>query len=408
MKKQLTNLAIFGLMGVGCLLPNMASAQDASQATKEEKKGFEFTLEQEIPVTSVKDQYRSGTCWSFSTLSFVEAEMLRMGKPAVDLSEMWIVRKAYEEKAKKYVRMHGTMNFGGGGAINDITDMMKLYGAVPESVYQGLNYGTEGHTHGELDALLKTYVDAVVENKNRKLSTAWFKGYQGILDAYLGTTPETFEYEGKTYTPETFLSDFMDFHPEDYMMFSSYTHHPFYEPFVIEVQDNWSWAPVWNVQMEDMIAIFDHALENGYTIAWASDVSEKGFSWKNGVALVPDTELKDMSGTEKEKWEKLTAKEKKNAMFAFDGPVPEKHITAEMRQEAFDNFQTTDDHGMHIVGIAHDQAGNKFYRVKNSWNTGGKYEGYFYASEAFVKYKTMSFMVHKEAVPKSIRKQLSK
>lgn len=376
-------------------------------AQEEEKKGFQFEDKILIETTDVKSQYRSGTCWSYSTLAFMESEMIRMGKEPVDLSEMYVVRMVYELKAKRYVRMHGNMNFGGGGAINDNFIALEKFGMMPEEAYPGLEYGTEMHTHGELDNVLKEYLDAVIEKKNPTLSTAWFRGYKAILDAYLGEVPEKFEYKGKTYTPKSFGREVVGLDSDDYLMFSSYTHHTFYEQFIIEVPDNWSWGMVWNIKMNEMIDVFDHALKNGYSIAWASDVSEKGFSWSNGVAIIPDEELKDMSGTEKEKWEKLTAKEKRQAMFSFDGPVPEKNITQELRQQGFDNYSTTDDHGMQIVGIAYDQDGNKYYKVKNSWgNSNHIYEGFFYASEAFVKYKTMSFMVHQDGVPDDIRKKL--
>ncbi len=399
LKSVVLGLAVLGLsFGV--------NAQDDKK--EDDKAGYQFTEKTVVQTTPVESQYRSGTCWSFSTLSFLESELLRMGKPQIDLSEMWVVRHVYEEKAKRYVRMHGKMNFAGGGAINDNTIVLDKYGLVPESAYEGLDYGTEKHIHGEFDKVLNQYVDGVIKNKNKQLSTAWFEGYEGILDAYLGEVPENFEYEGESYTPESFSEEVLELDPDDYMMFSSYTHHPFYEQFIIEVPDNWSWGEVWNVKMNEMIDIFDYALENGYSIAWASDVSEKGFSWKNGVAVIPDLDLENAKGTEMDKWSELSEDERKKAMFSFDEPVPEKKITQEMRQKAFDNYKTTDDHGMHIVGIAEDQNGTKYYKVKNSWGGADDhiYDGYFYASEAFVKYKTMSFMVHKNAVPKKISKKL--
>lgn len=395
---------------IGIASLGLVATANAQEEKKEvEKEGFQFEEIATTEVTPVENQYRSGTCWSFSTLSYLESEMLREGKPVVNLSEMYVVRKAYEMKAKLYVRMHGNTNFGAGGAINDNTIVMDEFGMMPEEAYEGLNYGTDNHIHGELDEVLKQYLDGVIKNKNRKLTTAWFEGYKGILDAYLGEVPETFTYEGVEYTAESFAKDFMGLNADDYMMFSSYTHHPFHEQFIIEVPDNWSWGHVWNVKMDEMIEIFDNALENGYSIAWAADVSEKGFKWQKGLAIVPETNTENLEGTEMSKWSELSDKERKKAMFSFEEPVPEKEITQEMRQEGFDNYETTDDHGMQIVAIAKDQNGTKYYKVKNSWGTEGHiYDGYFYASETFIKYKTMSFMVHKDGVPKNIKKQLKK
>jgi bleomycin hydrolase len=320
---------------------------------------------------------------------------------------MWVVRHVYSDKAKRHVRMHGHFNFGGGGALNDPFDMMDKYGLVPEAAYAGLEYGEDNHVHGEFDQVLSSYVEAVIENKNRKLTTAWHDGFNGILDAYLGETPETFEYNGKTYTPREFTDEVVNLNHDDYVYLTSFTHHPFYEKFIVEVPDNWSWQKFHNVPLDELIQIMDNAIDNGHSIGWASDVSEKGFSWRNGVAIVPETETEELAGSEKEKWEKMTEKERKERMFSFDEPVPEKTITQEMRQEAFDNYQTTDDHGMHIVGIAKDQNGAEYYKVKNSWDNKNVYEGYFYVSKPFVRYKTMSIVVHKDALPKSIAKKLN-
>jgi bleomycin hydrolase len=275
---------------------------------------------------------------------------------------------------------------------------------VPEEAYPGLNYGEKLHNHSELDKVLKEYIKVIADDNNKKISTAWFNGFNGILDAYLGKLPETFTYKGKTYTPRSF-ADELGIKPENYVEFSSYTHHPFYTKFIIEVPDNWAWGEVNNLPLDDLMKVIDNSIENGYTVAWGADVSERGFSWKNGVAIVPDEEKPDLTGTEKDKWEKLTEREKQTQLYTFDKPIKEKLITQEMRQIGFDNYTTTDDHGMQICGIAHDQAGNKYYIVKNSWGFENKFQGFFYASEAFVRYKTMDIMVNKEAVPKEIRKK---
>lgn len=390
------------------LLVLFASLQIFAQETEgEKKKGYVFETIKEVKTSTVKDQHRSGTCWSFSTLSFIEAEILRNGGEEVDLSEMFVVRHVYSDKAKRHVRMHGHFNFGGGGALNDPFDVMKNYGLVPEEAYTGLQYGENNHVHGELDLVLSEYVEAVIENKNRKLTTAWHNGFNGILDAYLGKTPESFDYKGKNYTPRTFADEVVKLNPNDYVYLTSFTHHPFYEKFIVEVPDNWSWQKFYNIQLDELIQVMDNAIDNGHSIGWASDVSEKGFSWRNGVAIVPETDAEELAGSEKEKWEKMTEKERQERMFSFDEPVPEKNITQEMRQEAFDNYQTTDDHGMHIVGLAKDQNGNEYYKVKNSWDNKNVYEGYFYVSKPFVRYKTMSIVVHKDALPKEIKKKLN-
>ncbi len=364
---------------------------------------YKFTDEIRLGTTCVKDQYASGTCWSFSTLSFFESEIERKGvKDVPDLSEMFIVRHCYADKAERYVRLHGELNFGAGGGFIDIPYVTKKYGLVPEEAYTGLEYGTDNHIHGELDAVLKAYVDAVIKNKNKKLSTAWLDGLNGILDAYLGEYPTTFDYKGKEYTPRTFADEVTTLNPDDYISLTSYSHHDFYSPFAIEVQDNWLWASSYNLPLDEFIQVFDYALENGYTIAWGADVSEEFFSYRAGVAVVPDFNIKEMSDTERSKWEKGTKQEKYN----LNKPGKEKVITQEMRQEDYDNYKTTDDHGMQIVGKAKDQNGTKYYIVKNSWNTSNLYKGYFYASEAYVMFKTMNILIHKDGVPKKLKKKL--
>ncbi len=384
-----------------------ASLTGTSQETPEKPEGIRFTDEIVLPVTPVKNQHRTGTCWSFSALSFFESEMLRMKKPVTDLSEMFIVHHTYAHKAEKYVRMQGNTNFGAGGAFHDASNVIRKVGIVPEEVYNGLQYGEEKHVHGELDNTLRDYVGAIVKNPNRKLSPVWHEGMTGILDTYLGKLPEKFEYQGKSYTPQSFAREVVGLDMDDYVEITSYTHHPFYTGFILEVPDNWSWDEVYNVPLEELEEIVEFSLRRGYTVAWAADVSEKGFLTSNkGLALVPVKKTEEMSNAEILRWEKLSEREREDELYRFNEPVPELEVTQELRQVEFDNYQTTDDHGMHIIGTARDQAGNLWYKVKNSWGDYNRYGGFFYASKAYVKYKTMSIMVHRDAVPQQIRKKL--
>ncbi|MCA8973535.1 MAG: aminopeptidase [Planctomycetes bacterium] len=391
------------------LLTQLAFPQEPGSGKAEQPapEGYDFTQVCEVSATPVPNQQRAGTCWSYSSVSMMEAEMLRMGKPPMNLSEMFVVRMCYEEKAKNYVRMHGTCNFGGGGAVNDAFDVLANYGAMPESEYTGLHYGTEVHTHGELDEVLKDYLDGVIKNKNRQLSTAWLEGFKGILDAYLGPVPQSFDWNGKSYTPRSFADEVVGLDARDYVFFTSFTHHPFGQSFVLEVPDNWTWSRYWNVPLDEMIAMIDGSLQAGYSVVWASDVSEKGFASKRGVAVVPQTDPAEMADTERLKWESMDKAERDKLLQSFAAPMPEKTITQELRQQAFDNYQTTDDHGMLLTGLAKDQNGTKYYHVKNSWGTDyNAFKGYFYASESFVRYKTMSWGVHRDAVPAELKEKL--
>ena len=365
--------------------------------------GFQFTTVKENPITSVKNQASSGTCWCFSGLALIESDLIRAGKGSIDLSEMFIVHKNYQDKAKKYVRMQGKTNFSGGGSFADVLDAIRDYGIVPEAEQLGLNYGEKTHRHSEMDALLGSYVKTIIDKKN--LTVAWFEGYKGIIDTYLGKCPEKFTYDGKEYTPQTFAQS-LGIVPDDYVSLTSFTHHPFYTAFPVEVQDNWRWALSYNVPLEELSGAIYGAINDGYSVAWATDVSEKGFT-RNGIATVPDYEAPEGPGSDQAHWLGLTPAEREKAITDSEKPVKELTITQEMRQAAFDNYQTTDDHGMLIYGIAKDQNGTNYFLVKNSWGDKSKYGGIWYASEAFVKYKTISVVVHKNALSKELKQKLN-
>ena len=366
--------------------------------------GYNFSVIKENPITPVKNQASSGTCWSFSGVGLLESELIRMGKGEFDFSEMYIVRRNYEDKAQKYARLHGSLNFAAGGSFADVVETINEYGIMPEDAYRGLNYGSETHNHGELDKVLKGYMDGIIGARN--LSPVWLDAFSGILDTYLGPLPEIFTYQGKEYTPHTF-KDFLGIKQEDYISLTSFTHHPFYKPFALEVPDNWRWAKSYNLPIEELMEVMESAIMDGYTIAWASDVSEAGFS-REGIAIIPDENAAENAGSDQARWLGLSTRERDASLRTRVGTevLAEKGITQEMRQESYDNYQTTDDHGMQIYGIAKDQNGNKFYMVKNSWGETGPYKGLWYASDPFVRYKTLSVVLHKEAIPASIAVKL--
>ena len=388
-------------MNIKFILSAAAAALMAVNASAQTAE-YEFTTVKENPITSVKNQYRSGTCWCFSALSFVESEILRTKGKEVDLSEMFVVGKSYRDRAVKYVRLDGHLNFAAGSSFGDVLHVIDDYGIVPQTAMPGLNYGTELPEHNEMDAALKGYVTAIKGNPNKVLSTAWVNGFDGIVAAYLGEYPETFVVDGKEYTPESYR-DALGINYDDYVNISSFTHHPFYEPFIIEVCDNWRWDSAYNLPMDEMMEVMYNAIDKGYTIAWGSDVSEKGFT-RDGLAVMPVEEKKAVAGSDQERWVGKAAEEKKEEVKA---ELPEEMtITQEMRQDGYDRKTTTDDHGMHIYGVAKDQNGNKYFMVKNSWGETGKYNGIWYASDAFVRYKTLNIVVHKDALPKHIAKKL--
>lgn len=401
--KFLKTIATFAL-AVAVIVP--ASAQKKGKKEAEKPEGYVFTVVKENPVTSIKNQSRSSTCWSFSAISFLESEIIKKGAADanIDLSEMFIVSNAYADKAEKFVRLDGNLNFGPGSDFGDVIDVWKTYGIVPESVMKGLNYGTTIHAHNEFDAVTRAYVDAVVKNPNKKLSTAWLNGFRGIEAAYLGEIPEKFVVDGKEYTPKSYAES-LQIDPNDYISLTSFTHHPFYTQFAIEVPDNWRWTLSYNLPIDELIQVMDYAIEQGYTFAWGSDVSEKGFT-RNGLCIVPDVEANERSGSDQDRWLGVSKEEKQAMLYNLNAPGKEKEITQEMRQAEYDNKLTTDDHGMHIYGIAKDQNGTKYYMVKNSWGPVGKYKGVWYASETFVRYKTMNILINKNALPKEIKAKL--
>ncbi|MBQ4280009.1 MAG: aminopeptidase [Rikenellaceae bacterium] len=378
-----------------CVTGSFAKKPAEKEATKTPP--YEFTDIKVIPHTPTKDQASSGTCWSFSTVSVLESDLLRRGKGEHDLSEMWIVRHAYLEKLIKYVRMHGTVNLAGGGAAMDIPLVVAKYGMVPDEAYPGLGYGSDRHNHGELDAVLKAYADAIVRNPNRELSTAWIAGAEGILDAYLGERPGKFTYQGREYTPKSFAAE-MGINPDDYISITSFTHHPFYTAFPIEVPDNWAWAPSYNVTLDEMEQIADRALREGYTMCWGADVSDKGFAYAKGFAVLPETSLEAMGPSDQARWTGVKESDRAGKIYEFTEVVPEKEVDQAYRQRVFDNYSTTDDHGMEIVGIAEDQSGRKFYKVKNSWGASQVLGGEFYVSMPFFRAKTINFLVNKAAL----------
>ena len=386
----MNNLKLFSFLAALFVL-NISFAQDSIRLNKKNG-GYKFKIEKQINATSVKNQYKSGTCWSYSGMSFFESELFRLGKGEHDLSEMFIVRNIYSKKAEKYVRMHGHSNFAAGGVFHDVTNVIREEGLIPNEVYKGNPISNGKNVHNEMDAVLAAMAAAVVKNPNGKLSDEWKKAYEATLDVYLGKKPGEFDYKGKKYTPKTFSSS-LGLNADDYIEITSFTHHPFYSKFPLEIPDNWSADAAYNVPLEDLQKILTYSITNNYGIAWASDVSEKYFSFTNGVAYVPEKEYEDMTQAEKDSM--------------FLKPQPERVITQELRQQGFDNYTTEDDHGMHITGIVRDQNNNKYFLVKNSWGDDrNDCKGYFYASENYVLLKTTCIMVHKDAVPKDIAKKM--
>lgn len=385
------------LLAIVLAFPTFAKKKDKKE--EEEKGPYEFTMIKDIPTSPVKNQYRSGTCWAFAGIAFLETELIRTGKGEIDLSEMFVVRNAYSQKAINTVRWHGNLNFGMGGNFHDVLWVFENHGMFTENDYSGLHYGEEKHVHGEMDALLKSYVETVMKNRNKKLTPVWHQGFTGILDAYLGEVPQ--KPNPKSY------ADQLGLNMDDYVEITSFTHHPFYEKFILEIPDNWMMAEYYNVPLEELMQITEEAINAGYSVGWDADVSEKGFSRKLGLALVPDEEKPEIDGMESEKWGEMDEKERQEMLYSFDKVVAEKEITQQMRQEQFDNYKTTDDHLMLLTGIAEDQRGEIFFKVKNSWSEKSHpYNGFFFASKSFLELKTVSILLHKDAINEDLKAKL--
>ena len=393
--KKMLSLAV-ALM----LLPAGLSAEEGPAKND----SLVFTVVKENPVTSIKNQDRSGTCWAYSSLAFFEAELLRMGKGEFDLCESFLVYNTYMDRADKAIRTHGDVSFSQGGSFYDAVYCLKHYGIVPQDAMPapGSLYGDSLFNFNQLDAVAGSYVKAIAKGDHRKINPAWKKDLNSIYANYFGTLPETFEYEGKVYTPQSFVS-YLGINPDDYVSLTSYTHHPFYTKFILEIQDNWRWAESYNLPLDEFMEVCDYAVRNGYCFAWGSDVSEAGFKSREGIAVVPATSKdNDKTGSDAARW---TGSNEQNGA-VIKASSDEKVITQELRQLGYDNWETTDDHGMVVYGLATDNKGNEFFMVKNSWGDYGPYHGMFYASKNFVAYKTMNILIHKSALPKAIAKKL--
>ena len=392
----------FLLMAVAavCALPTMAQKADS----------LVFTTVLENPVTSIKNQNNSGTCWSYSALALLESEVLKKdpSKKDIDLCESFLVSKTYTDRADRNVRTHGDASFSQGGSFYDAIFCMERYGFIPEGImpYPITPYGDSLFNFTNFFPPMEAYIKAVSGSNAKKLNPMWKKDVQGMLDNYFGECPTEFEYKGKKYTPQNFVKDYLQLDPNDYVSLTSYTHHPFYTQFVLEIQDNWRWATSYNLPLDEFMRVMEEGVKNGYTFAWGADVSEDGFSRRTGknkcVATVPDTKATAGVGSDQSRW----TGEKAGAKIAQADAAGEKVITQEMRQEGYDNWTTTDDHGMQIYGIAKDQNGKEYFMMKNSWGEYGPYKGFWYVSKPYVAYKTMNIVINKNAIPKDIRKKL--
>lgn len=397
------------ILFIAAIASTFTAVSQSNFETNKEGSEYKFKVLKDIEATEVQSQGRTGTCWSFSSLSFFESEIIRLNNGKHNLSEMFIARNAYIGKAENYLRMYGTFTFGPGGAFHDIPWVIRRYGIVPEEVYKGLNYGDTVHRHAEMEAILGATVKELAKKpQNGTLTPVWKKAYTGILDAYLGDLPDnvedfTFNYQGKEYTPMSYTKS-LGLDMDNYISLTSYTHHPFYSKFVLEVQDNWAMQSGYNLPIDEFMEVMEQAIMNGYTFAWGADVSEKGFGYRDALAILPEDESTiKKKGRDNKHFSDAGAAKISNA---FSTPVKERNVTQDKRQIAFDNQETTDDHGMHITGLVEDQKGTKYFIVKNSWGKSNECDGYFFASFPYVKYKTMNILVHKDALSKNMKKKL--
>lgn len=388
------------LAAVMMLLPGTMTAQEKPAAAKNDT--VQFTVVKANPITSIKDQNRSGTCWDYSSLGFFEAELLRLGKGTYDLCESFVAYHTYMDRAEKAIRMHGDVSFSQGGSFYDVLYCMRHYGIVPQEAmpFPGSLYGDSLFNFNTLDAQASAYVKSIANSQMKKIPLTWKSTLSNIYANYFGELPKTFTYKGKSYTPESFQKS-LGLNLDDYVSLTSFTHHPFYNKFIIEVQDNWRWAESYNLPIDEFMTVMESAVRNGYTFAWGADVSETGFS-RNGIATVPAKSYKnDLTGSDAARWMGTNGKQVNQA-----DSKDELTITQQLRQTAYDNWETTDDHGMVIYGLAKDPQGKEYFMVKNSWGEYGRYKGIFYASKPYVAYKTMNILINKNAIPKDIRKKL--
>ena len=384
------------LLALIVIMPSLLFAQE---------RAYQITDDVVVPHTSVKNQSRSGTCWCFAGIGMVEAEILRKYNVEVDLSEMYLVRWAYANKFEKYVRMQGTCNFSPGGEVFDVLYAINEDGMMTEEAYNGLVLGEGIHNHGELHSVLAEYGKIVNKQHNGKISKAWPAMVQSVLDVYLGTTPETFEFEGSQYDAKSFAEKY-PININDYVQIGAFTNHENYKPYIMPIQDNWTNTLTYNMPLDELMNELDNALNNGYTVGWAQDVSDKGFSRDAGVGVVLENDIEKIRQSDPKKYKKMSDDEIRASLYKFETVMPEKEVTEDMHQEAYENGQTTDDHSMLIVGIAHDQQGNKYYKVKNSWSANYGYDGYWYCSEPYVRLHTMFFTVNKEGLTSDIKTKL--